>query len=158
MSTRSVCAVLLLMSLGLWLGGCKAKGGMAMMGKPIPTEGQVKGHDPALKVGTWLIKSQAAFDALGAQGLSSKLTPDFEVDSVVIAAMGERKSGGFWCNIDGVQSVGSTLYVQVTRNQPAEGQAAAQQMTYVYSAVMIPKVAEGTELVAENRSSTGQSP
>jgi len=157
MSTRIVSAVLVL-SLGLFLVGCKGKQKGAALGEPVPVEGQVSGQDAALKAsGTWLITSQAQFDALGSQELA-KLQPDFDRDSVVVAAMGERKSGGYWARIEGIQVVGSTLYVQVTRNQPGEGQATSQQITHAYAAVVIPKVAEGTSLVAENTSTSGQRP
>ena len=157
MSTRSLSAVLVL-SLGLILVGCKGKQRAASMGEPLQIGGQVSGHDPNLeKAGTWLITSQAQFDAMGNQELG-KLQPVFERDSVVVAAMGKRKSGGFWAKINGVQLAGSTLYVQVTRNQPAEGQPVAQQITYAYTAVVIPKVPAGTQLVAENTSASGQKP
>ena len=89
MSTRSITAVLVL-SLGMMLVGCKGKQKTATLGNPVAVEGQVAGHDAALKkAGTWLITSQAEFDALGSQELG-KLQPDFEHVSVVVAAMGER--------------------------------------------------------------------
>ena len=151
MSTRSVTAVLVL-SLGMMLVGCK-KQKTAALGNPIAVEGQVAGHDAALKkAGTWLITSQAEFDALGSQELG-KLQPDFDRDCVVVAAMGERQ-GAYSAKIDGIQLVGKTLYVQVTRTQPAGGPGGGA--SHAYAAVVIPKVSAGTQVVAENNSATGQ--
>ena len=152
MSSRSVTAVLVL-SLGMILVGCKGKQKGAALGDPLPVEGQVSGQDPALKqAGTWLITSQAQFDALGSQELG-KLQPDFDRDSVVVAAMGERQ-GAYSAKIDGIQLVGSTLYVQVTRTQPAAGPGGGA--SHAYAAVVIPKVSAGTQVVSENNSATGQ--
>jgi hypothetical protein len=154
MSTRSLFATLMLMTLGLWLGGCQASGGGSMgMGDAYSIEGQTMGNDAALmKAGTQLITTQAEYDALGANALAAKVNPDFAVDSLVITTMGEK--AGHSCKIDGIQLDGSTLWVQVTRNKPAEGQAAGA--THAYSAVVIPKVPAGTNAVAENTSATGQ--
>ncbi|MFA9477260.1 protease complex subunit PrcB family protein [Phycisphaerales bacterium AB-hyl4] len=142
---------LLMLALMVGCGGNNDRtdipGGEAFQGaRAVPVVEQVHGNDSALDEPTIrLIQDRNALDELGVEELSN-LEVNFSEYDVIVFALGEQPSGGYWAHISGVQQVGEVLYVQGTANQPGEDQAATQALTYPFAAVVIPKTDAATTL------------
>jgi hypothetical protein len=105
--------------------------------------------------GTMLISTADQLAELGVDELAD-LDVAFGSEQVVIVALGEQPTGGYWVRIDGLQQVGDTLYVQGTANRPAPDALVTQALTYPYAAVTIPAV-DAELVVPDITSVTGQS-
>lgn len=138
------------------LAGCAAK--HAEQGaNALPLQRHYAGDDAGLKTAAvTLVNSKAELDALGSQELASKPV-DFEHESLVVVALGQRPTGGWWAKIDSVQLQGDQLFVQATINRPAEGVPVLQVVTHPYAAAVISKVAKALP-VLEPEQLTGAQP
>ena len=58
---------------------------------------------------------------------------------MVVLALGERPTSGYWADIQGAQVSGDTLYVQGVANRPAADAMTAQMITYPYAIALIDK-------------------
>lgn len=113
--------------------------------QPVPILSQTTGDNQALQNATTeLIRDEADLQALGVESLGD-LNVDWDQQDVVLVALGEQPTGGYWTRITGIQQDGDELYVQFTANAPAEGQAATQALTYPYAAAVVPET--GAEVV-----------
>jgi len=126
------------------LVGCKSDGdgggtGHVDLATPVAIGDGAYGSSDALpSAGTHLIKSQEAWEAGGfAEACPAPM--DFEANDVVVIALGQRPSAGYWVSIDAIQQVGDELLVQCTMNKPGDDDVVAAVLTYPYHAVMVPK-------------------
>ncbi|MEX0653909.1 MAG: protease complex subunit PrcB family protein [Phycisphaeraceae bacterium] len=107
--------------------------------RAVPVIQQMHGSDPALDAPrVTLIQDRPALDNLDADSFD-ELDVNFTEHDVVVFALGEQPTGGYWAHITGVQQVGDVLYVQGIVNQPGEDEAATQALTYPYAVAVIPK-------------------
>lgn len=107
--------------------------------EPVEILNQVHGENPALsEMAVRLIKTQDQLAALGVESLEG-LAVDYGTQDVVILALGEQPTSGYWADITGVQLVGDVLYVQGIAGAPAEDAMTTQQLTYPYAAAVIPE-------------------
>ncbi|MEX0746089.1 MAG: protease complex subunit PrcB family protein [Phycisphaeraceae bacterium] len=121
-------------------------GGSFQGARAVPIIEQVEGNDAALaEPALTLIQDGSELEELGVSDLDS-LNVNFSEHDVIVLALGEQPSGGYWAHITGVQQVGDVLYVEGTANQPGDDQAATQALTYPYTAVVIPKTDAATTL------------
>lgn len=128
--------------------GCRAAstgaGDAAEVRVPILTHHQ--GNDSALAtLEVHLIRSREELDRLGSRALS-RLAVDFEAQSLLLVALGEKRSGGHAAKIESIQRRGSTLHLRVVATAPGEGQMVTMALTYPYAAAVIAKI-EGIESV-----------
>jgi hypothetical protein len=116
-----------------------------LMKKKLPGQGvrvlrQVRGShlslsEPVMK----LINDHNALSALGLDQLT-ELRADFRKHSVLLVAVGQRPTSGYWIHIQGVQVRGEDLYFQGIANKPGESDMVIQALTYPYTAVLLTKV------------------
>ena len=106
------------------------------------------GSDAAMpKPAEWIVNSQDELEAIGS-GPLGQISVDFDNETVVVIALGEQPTAGYWVTFISASQHGSTLYVQGTANQPGPDQVVAQVMTYPYAAAVIPKI-DATVLIPE---------
>jgi hypothetical protein len=69
---------------------------------------------------------------------------DFAGQSVIVASLGEKNTGGYSVEVTGVELVGGKLKVTVRETKPGPGTFVTQALTQPYHVVRIPKVPAGT--------------
>ncbi len=136
---------------GVVVGGCasgpgEATGGSGATGvpatraaaaEPVEVLELVRGDNAALsRGGVMLVKDAAALEATGLTTIEG-LSPNWDEQDVVILALGEQTTGGFWADIRGIQLVGDTLYVQGVVNRPGDDAATTQAITHPFAAALI---------------------
>jgi len=100
------------------------------------------GNDPGLKEpGLRLINSVQDLESLGSYELASHEI-DFDRQSLLIFALGEKPTSGYWAKIAGVQREGNLLYVQGWANRPSKDQTVTQVLTYPYAVAVLSKITE----------------
>lgn len=127
------------------LTGCKtgdnggSDGPVLELADPVAIMEGVSGSSQSLPTaGTFLVTSQTQWEAGGfAEACPAPM--DFDAHDVVVVAMGEKPSAGYWVHIDAIQKIGSELVVQFTHNTPGEDEVVAAVVTYPYYAVAVPK-------------------
>ncbi len=102
-----------------------------------------------------LINNEEQRTALGSAAINS-ISIDFNSESLLVVAVGEKPTGGYWVRIDSVQSYKNDLYFQGTANAPGEGEMVAQSLTYPWAAAVIERVEDGIVLHPEIESVAGQ--
>lgn len=143
----------------LLLAGCASEQqmdeparGMAM---PVEILDYMTGSDAALDQSrVLLVQSQGQLEEVAGDALAG-LKIDFAVHSVVVLALGERATGGWWASITGLQRDGGLLYVQGTANKPGPDEMVTEALTYPFAAAVIPKTTN-VQLVPEIDSVVGQ--
>jgi len=141
MGARSEC-ICLLGLIAVALSGCASADGSAAQHQtiqPLPIHEHVAGDDLNIAELVVLVNDRAQLDALGHYGLSA-LNVNLKRQSILIIALGEKPTTGWWVRIDGVQRHGSDLYFQGVANTPGKTQLVGQKLTYPYAAAVIPKV------------------
>lgn len=126
--------------------GCKGDGDAAATGpadgatdlaQPVTMLKRVNGNSAALKtIGKMHIETQADYDALG----DANIFPgeiDFDVNDLVIVALGEQSTGGYSISIESIQLQGGELAVTGKASAPGADAITTQALTYPYSAVLI---------------------
>lgn len=85
------------------------------------------------------------------QQVSARMVPlpdapvlDFAGQSVVVASLGEKNTGGYSVEVTGVELVNGKLKVTVHESKPGPGAMVTQALTQPYHIVRIPKVPAGT--------------
>ncbi len=122
----------------------KTTGAVAPAVMPVTVLRQISGNDPALKFpAVMLIKTQVELDALQAKELAGAKV-DFSKESMVVIALGEQATGGYWAQVTAVQSAGSQLFVQGIANRPGKDEVTTQVKTYPFAAAVIAKSAAGS--------------
>jgi hypothetical protein len=69
---------------------------------------------------------------------------DFAGQSVIVASLGEKNTGGYSVEVTGVELMGGKLKVTVRETKPGPGTFVTQALTQPYHVVRIPKVPAGT--------------
>ncbi|MBA2626588.1 MAG: protease complex subunit PrcB family protein [Gemmatimonadales bacterium] len=89
-----------------------------------------------------LIRSASSWAAVW-DSISSDPRPqvDFTRETVVLAAAGERRTGGYVLRIAGVRDSAGTLIVTVIEEQPGAGCLTTAALTYPVTVVAVPVVA-----------------
>jgi len=138
---RSVLLLLMLIITGL--AACSPHGVIVLQRekpKPIMILRHYNGSDPGFRSPTVsLINSAEKLAALGSYDLSSQ-TVDFAKESLLLLALGEKPTTGYWAKITGIQRKGGYLYVQGLANRPLDDDATSPALTYPYDAVVVKKV------------------
>ena len=123
--------------------------------EPVEIVAHAHGDDSTLQRATVrLIKTPDELAALGLDELPG-LEPNFGDQDVIVFALGEQPTGGYWVHITGIQRVGEVLYVQAQVNRPADDAAVTQAVTHPYCAVVVPgtratrALSDPTEVVGE---------
>jgi len=86
-----------------------------------------------------LIQSRQQLIATGSVELAQQPI-DFGLESIVLVALGEQPTSGYWARIDAVELHGDTLKVRGTANRPDDHDIVAQVLTYPYGAAVIGKL------------------
>jgi len=122
--------------------------------QPIPILAQHHGDDPALRDPlVRLIQTRRQLEAFHADQLEA-IDVNFNVHSLLLIAIGERPTSGWWSRVDHVQQIGNHLYFQGVANAPGPGQMVTQILTYPWTAIVIPRVGK-VQLHAEIESTRG---
>ncbi len=102
---------------------------------------QITGQSMALKLpNVFLINSEEQINGTRSRQLK-QLNVDFNTQSVVLIALGEQKTGGYWVKITGIQpGDNGDAYVQATVNKPAKGDMTTQALTYPFAAIVTGKI------------------
>ena len=143
MNTKPVPGRLLLLGVFVLAGcqsGARTDGEDASgLSRPLPLLRQAHGNDPSLRVpDVMLIRSADELKRLGSRQLYN-LRIDFRREHLVVVALGQRPTSGYWVSIEAVQEAGSVLYVQGRANRPGPGKSVAQALTYPFCAAVIPR-------------------
>ena len=121
--------------------GCQGGPQKVEIPQPVSIQARYQGDAPGLKEPTVeLIETRKELKALGSDAIAKKADLDFNKQSLVVFALGEKPTGGYWAWIDSLQKEGDTLWVTGRANRPSENQSVSQQITHPYAAVVIPKV------------------
>lgn len=142
------------------LMGCRPRGVIVVSNdrpQPVQVVRRYNGNDPGLKEPMLLlINASGELEALGSYDLAVQ-SIDFDHESLVLLALGEKPTGGYWARISGVHAEGDLLYVQGLANRPGDDQAVPQALTYPYDAVVIKK-RRGMKVRSEIESVVGKHP
>lgn len=93
-----------------------------------------------------VVHSKAELEALSSTELADIDYIEWDKHSVVILALGEQATSGYWAHINSVTEADGKLYINATVNSPAGGGEAGK--SYPYCAVEVPKFNdEGLTLV-----------
>ena len=140
----------------LVLAGCQSDATLSSNAMGVAILNQMRGNDPALRdPAVKLINSQEELTALASEALS-KLTVDFHAQSLLIVALGQKPTGGYWVRIDAVQRQGADLYLQGVANAPGNDQMTTMMLTYPFAAAVIPKQQDVQTLHPEVESVQGR--
>ena len=85
-----------------------------------------------------LVNSSQDLEAIGSEELA-ELAVDFESESLVVVALGEKPTGGYWVEIDALSVRGDELYIHGVANRPDLLVEAIQVVTHPYAAAVIGK-------------------
>lgn len=121
----------------------------------LTIEQQITGQSMAFKLpNVFVINSEEQINATRSKQLKD-LKVDFTKQSIVLIAIGEQKSGGYWVKINGIQPAeGGNAYIQATVNKPSKDQMTTQALTYPFAAIVTGKIT-GT-VIPEIESVEGQ--
>ncbi len=154
--TRSSLALSALLVTALLAAGCQSSA-IPSIGSttPVNVVQQITGNDPGLiNPSVTVITSPAQLQALGSKDLAAKKI-DFGRWSVVLLALGQQPTGGYWARITGVQDRGDQIFVQGLANKPGPNDSVTQGVTCPYAAALIAKT-KTTVVHAEIQSVIGQ--
>ena len=119
------------------LVGCQT--GIGGRTTPVPILHHAQADDAGFQYATVeLINSWDELNAMGSSALND-IQIDFDTQSLVVLALGEQTTGGWYAQITGVQQRGSELFVQGFAYPPAGDAATTQAMSYPIAATIIPK-------------------
>ena len=127
----------------------------AVASNTLNIEQQINGQSMALtRPNVFLINSEEQINATRSRQLKD-LKIDFNTQSIVLIALGEQKSGGYWVKITGIQPADNgDAYVQAIVNKPGKGQTTTSALTYPYAAIVTGKITGN--VIPEIESVTGQ--
>lgn len=132
-----------LLSATVALTGCRPQQVLVVSNErpqPVTVLRRFNGNDPGLKEPmVRLISSAGELESLGSYDLAVQ-SIDYDKESLLLLALGEKPTGGYWARITGVQRKGGLLYVQGLANRPSADAAVSQRLTYPYDAVVIRKI------------------
>ena len=160
MGRQTIVLLALMGVVGASLAGCKPRHVIVVSDQrpqPVSVLRRYNGTDPGLKEPLLLLVNSAQdLESLGSYDLAVHAV-DFDKESLVLLALGEKPTGGYWARITGVQREGQQLYVQGLANRPSQDQAVTQALTYPYDAVVISKIRHA-KVLSEIESLMGKHP
>ncbi|MCE9591161.1 MAG: protease complex subunit PrcB family protein [Planctomycetes bacterium] len=122
----------------------------------VPIFRAAAGDEPGLtRPGVVYLNSRSKLGDLHAPE-AEKLSVDFVKEAMIVVALGERPTGGYWVRITGVRRVGHVLIAQATCSRPGPGSAAAQVVTHPFAAAVIPAQSGPVEVSLESTSVEGE--
>ncbi len=136
--------------------GCAPKSGSLVLDDPTPVaiESRLTGEQSGIMAPTvQVINSTSELQALGSPALSAA-NIDFANNSLIVLALGEQTSGGYWAKITSVQRMGNIVVVHGVANAPAADAVTTSVMTTPFDAVVVPALGPVT-LQTEIASVTG---
>ncbi|WP_428387870.1 protease complex subunit PrcB family protein [Mucisphaera sp.] len=68
------------------------------------------------------------------------LAVDFNSQSIIVLALGQQPTGGYWASIDAIQREGTEVVVQGKANRPAADQMVSQVISHPFAAAVVPKI------------------
>lgn len=111
---------------------------------PVTILRKFSGNDEALKFpAVMIVKSQAELQGINAKSLMDAKV-DFAKESLVVVALGDKPTGGYWADITGIQAAGPQLFVQGWANKPGKDAVVTQAVTYPFAAAVISKTTATT--------------
>jgi len=139
--------IVLLWVMGLAVGasilGCQPRGVVVItdrLPKAVEIIRKYHGSDPGFtEPMVLLVNSREELESFNSSHLINQAV-DFDRESLLLLALGEKPTGGYWARITAVQRQNNLLYMQGTANRPHRDQTVAQVLTYPYAAVVIKKV------------------
>ncbi|QDU72933.1 protease complex subunit PrcB family protein [Mucisphaera calidilacus] len=137
--------------------GADAADQSARMGLATPVgilETVTGDHEVFASPGLMLVNDASDVDGYDATPLAG-LNVDFSSHSVIVLALGQQATGGYWATIDAIQYEGDELVVQAKVNQPDPGQMVSQVISHPFAAVVVPKV-ENVTLLSDIEGLSGQ--
>lgn len=144
-------------ALMMFMVGCESTGPIGSPAKPMPILAHYRGDDAGLKHPmVKLITSRQQLESLDAEQLV-QMDVDFNKKSLVVLAVGEQLTGGYWAQITGAQKSADTLYVQGVVNRPAPDQIVTAALTHAVAVAVIDKV-EPLSLSSQISDVVGQQP
>ena len=145
MNRRSISLLLWVMgvAMGASVSGCGPHGVIEIMDsrpKAMEIISRHHGSDPGFKEPmVVLVNSYEELESLNSSHLINQ-TINFDRESLLLLALGEKPTGGYWARITAVQRKNNLLYVQGTANRPHKDQTVPQVLTYPYAAVAVKKI------------------
>ncbi len=121
------------------LTGCATKTGPTMTpATPVAIQNHITGDQsgitqPTVKV----INSTSELEALNSPALNAAGV-DFANNSLIVLALGEQTSGGYWAKITAVERLGDVVTVYGAANAPAGDAMNTAVMTTPFDAVVVP--------------------
>ncbi|NJL30964.1 MAG: hypothetical protein HC898_04675, partial [Phycisphaerales bacterium] len=86
---------------------------------PVTILRKFSGTDEALKFpAVMIVKSQAELQGINAKSLMDAKV-DFAKESLVVVALGDKPTGGYWADITGIQAAGPQLLCWAGPTNPA---------------------------------------
>lgn len=129
--------------MGALVLGCQPRGVVVITNrrpKAVEVIRSYHGSDPGFNEPiVLLINSYEELESLNSSHLINQ-TVDFDRESLLLLALGEKPTGGYWARIKAVQHQYHFLYVQGTANRPHKDQTVPQTLTYPYAAVVVKKI------------------
>jgi len=162
MRTAHLLIATLTVTLSLCLLGCGKVTVVNTNGPSDPTpasklniQQQITGQSMALKLpNVFLINTEAHLNGTRSNKLKS-LDVDFNKQSVVLIALGEQKTGGYWIKITGIEaSDNGDAFVQAIVNKPSKTDTVTQALTYPFAAIVTGKITG--KIIPEIESVQGQ--
>lgn len=170
-----IAAAVVLTFLTLILGACDAPGGDdAVTADPVPSapaagsasadlsqplrivERAGGDHSGITEPGVLLVQSDEARTALGSDALNN-LNVDFGQRALIVIALGQKNTGGYWARVSDVTQDGDRLIVHGQANRPGDDAMTLQVMTTPWAAAIIERPA-ATSVVPRIDSLTGEPP
>lgn len=111
-------------------------------------------HEVFAAPGLILINDMADIEGYDETPLAG-LEVDFAKQSIIVLALGQQPTGGYWASIDAIQLEGDDLVVQARVNQPGPDQMVSQVISHPFAAVVVPKV-ENVKLHGDFDAVSGQ--
>ena len=129
----------------------------AAAGGPVTIEGLYEGPISGVdQPGVSLITSTEQLQSLQSATLAA-IPVDFSKQALVVLALGEQPTGGYWARITGVRVDGNALVVRGLANRPAPDAMVTQALTTPYCAAVISPPGAAT-VRSEIESVVGQQP
>lgn len=160
MNRRMRWFLVLSVTMGAFAWGCQPRGVIMITDtrpKAVEILRRYHGSDPGFtEAMVLLINSREELESLNSSQLIDQPI-DFDSESLILLALGEKPTGGYWARITAVQHQNNFLYVQGMANRPHRDQTVPQTLTYPYDAAVIKKI-RSAQVRSEIESVLGRQP
>jgi PrcB C-terminal len=131
-------------------GGGQPLAGDPVVATPLPVTGLAAWNTALLRRERLVVRSRAEWEALWAR-LQARLDPapavDFAREMLLVAALGERPSGGYRVSIPAVAQDGALLRAEVLEIRPGRGCMTTMAVTTPVAVVRVPRSEAPVEFV-----------